>query len=82
MADGPERVSRRRLRGGVPRETPLGHGPRFVTPPRSHPARTATTDEGWWYGCGNLTMQINNPYGAELFQPGKTFYLDFTEAPE
>lgn len=28
---------------------------------------------------GTLEMLIQNPYGAELFQPGKKFYLDFTE---
>lgn len=31
---------------------------------------------------GTLMMQIDNPYGAELFQPGDDFYLDFTKAPK
>ncbi len=30
---------------------------------------------------GTLTMHIQNPYGAELFQPGDSFYLDITKAP-
>lgn len=31
---------------------------------------------------GTLRMLINNPYGAELFQPGEDFYLDITKAPK
>lgn len=31
---------------------------------------------------GTLQMQINNPYGAELFQPGDDFYLDISKAPK
>lgn len=31
---------------------------------------------------GTLQMQIQNPYGAELFQPGDDFYLDITKAPK
>lgn len=31
---------------------------------------------------GSVEMLIQNPYGAELFQPGADFYLDFTLAPK
>ncbi len=31
---------------------------------------------------GTLTMYVQNPYGAELFQPGDDFYLDFTKVPK
>ena len=31
---------------------------------------------------GTLSMHIQNPYGAELFEPGKNFYLDISEAKE
>ena len=31
---------------------------------------------------GNLSMFIQNPYGAELFSPGDDFYLDFTKVPK
>ena len=30
---------------------------------------------------GFLEMTVNNPYGAELFQPGEFVYLDFSPAP-
>lgn len=29
---------------------------------------------------GLIELTIQNPYGAELFQPGKDFYVDFEEA--
>lgn len=29
---------------------------------------------------GTLTMSIDNPPALEQFKPGKTFYVDFTEA--
>lgn len=31
---------------------------------------------------GTLRMLIQNPLGAELFQPGEDFYLDITKAPK
>lgn len=31
---------------------------------------------------GKLTMNIQNAAGAELFQPGDSYYLDITKAPE
>lgn len=31
---------------------------------------------------GSLEMFIQNPYGAELFQAGEEFYLDFTKVPK
>ena len=31
---------------------------------------------------GTLKMFITNPGGAELFQPGRDFYLDIQEAPK
>lgn len=30
---------------------------------------------------GSLELQIQNPYGAELIQPGEFFYVDITPAP-
>jgi len=30
---------------------------------------------------GEITMNIQNPYGAEMFQPGDSYYVDFTPAP-
>jgi hypothetical protein len=30
---------------------------------------------------GHVEMQIQNPYGAELFQPGEFVYADFSPAP-
>ena len=30
---------------------------------------------------GTIEMQIDNPPAAEVFTPGKVFYVDFTEAP-
>lgn len=32
--------------------------------------------------AGTIELTINNPFGAELFQPGKDFYVDFVEAPK
>lgn len=29
---------------------------------------------------GELTMQINNPLGAEVFEAGREYYIDFTPA--
>lgn len=31
---------------------------------------------------GSMQLTINNPLGAEVFEPGKFYYVDFTEAPE
>lgn len=54
-----------------------------VSPDKAKDGYEHGEDHAFWNATptGSLTMQINNPYGAELFQPGKTFYLDFTEAP-
>ena len=30
---------------------------------------------------GTIEMTIDNPPAAEVFTPGKVFYVDFTEAP-
>lgn len=35
-----------------------------------------------WTPSADLTMTINNPALVGKFQPGQTFYVDFTEAPE
>ena len=31
---------------------------------------------------GKLEMSITNPEASNFLQPGKSYYLDFTEAPE
>ena len=42
-----------------------------------------TTEENRRYAkatpSGEITMLIDNPPAVEQFQPGKTFYVDFTE---
>lgn len=30
--------------------------------------------------CGEVWMQVDNPLALAQFTPGKTFYVDFTEA--
>jgi len=30
---------------------------------------------------GNLKMSITNPFAQGKFEPGKSYFLDFTEAP-
>lgn len=32
--------------------------------------------------CGKIEMTVTVPAVIEAFQPGKVFYVDFTEAPE
>ena len=41
-------------------------------------------DHAFWTATptGKIEMQINNPYGSELFQPGADFYLDFALVPK
>lgn len=34
-----------------------------------------------WTPSGTLTMTISNPAAFEWFEPGKEYYLDFSEAP-
>lgn len=35
-----------------------------------------------WTPSADLTMTVTNPALIGKFQPGQTFYVDFTEAPE
>lgn len=30
--------------------------------------------------CGDITMRVDNPAAAVQFEPGKVYYVDFTEA--
>jgi len=40
-------------------------------------------DHAFWTATptGILNLTINNPRGAEIFQPGKAYYLDISEVP-
>ena len=40
-------------------------------------------DKAFWTATpsGTLEMQIDNPPAADIFAPGKVFYLTFEEAP-
>jgi hypothetical protein len=40
-------------------------------------------DHAFWNATptGKLTLGIQNPYGAELFQAGESYYLDISKAP-
>ena len=35
-----------------------------------------------WTPSGQVTLQITNPDAYSQFQPGKEYFVDFTEAPK
>lgn len=58
-------------------------GPRTVKLQPVYPGQNASEEDKafWKYTpSGQLSMYIDNPPAADLFEIGKTYYLDFTRA--
>jgi hypothetical protein len=57
-------------------------GPRTVNMNAVHDGSPENNQFAQASPSGSLEMHINNPAAVDFLKPGKSYYLDFSEAPD